>query len=51
MTDAEVNLLELHKILTRCHQSDATFAIGQATGVVSKAQGLVGRDIDELRAV
>jgi hypothetical protein len=29
--------------------TDTAFAIGEATGVLSKAKGLLGRDIDDVR--
>jgi hypothetical protein len=64
MSDAEVNLRELHKILLKCYEdmgtilsrelhqvcsTDSAIAIGYATGCISKAKALVGRDIDQIR--
>lgn len=61
MTDP--GLLETHRILQEAHQlvsklypvkapisNDTAFAIGEATGILSRAKALVGRDIDQLRA-
>lgn len=41
-------LLALHGKV-HCLSSDTVFAIGEATGILSKAKALVGRDIDNER--